>query len=128
MAFAVGNRARVKLSSAALAVGTLQPQPPLLGLVTQVSGSNITVTFAGAAPALVVDAAFLDQIEDALLATRQAWLNKVVLPTAYTDPGYTGRVVNVTLVDTVATALVRCLSNGLYYEMPVTLLTVLEDR
>ena len=47
-----GQRARVKLTSAAFTgvFGLLQPQPPLIGVVTTVSGPTITVNMGNGSP------------------------------------------------------------------------------
>jgi len=131
MAFTVGDRARVKLSSAALAAGTLQPQPPLIGLVTKVVGTTITVTFGGAADGLAVDDDFLDDITDTASVTRDAMLDKVVTgmlgATEYAS-AYTGRVVDIYDVDGATKVLIKSLLNGMYYELPIADVSIMGDR
>jgi len=85
MAFVVGNRARVKLTSTALSgsgLVVLNPQPPLLGVVQAIAGGggagdDITVLF-GDGKTLVVHGAFLDPIADLAALVRNAYLDKVV--------------------------------------------------
>jgi hypothetical protein len=137
MAFAVGDRARVRLSSAALAAGTLQPQPPLTGLVQDVTGTTITVSFGGAAPSIVVDADFLDQITDTVANIRNAMIDKIVVGiTAPVSPddaadyqsAYTGRVVDVYDVDGGRRVLIQAIENGMFYELPIANVDILGDR
>jgi len=143
MAFVVGNRARVKLSSAALAAGVLCPQPPLLGVVIAIAGGggaadNITVSFADGRE-VVVHGAFLDLIGDvASSVIRNGFLDRVVNgwitppnPPAAGVPymaAYTGRVVDVYTVDAAIKVLIAALQNGMFYELPVANVNILGDR
>jgi len=131
MPFAVGNRTRIKLSSAALLAGTLQPQPPVLGVVTKVVGTTISITVPGQAAVAALDASFLDQITDTLAATRNLYIDQVVTGSIAGQPyvdAYTGRVVDVYDVDGVTKVLICSLFNGMYFELPVTSVTVLGGR
>jgi hypothetical protein len=127
MAFAVGDRARVRLSSAALLAGTLQPQPPLIGLVQDVTGTTIKVSFGGAAAGITVDAAFLDQITDLAPNIRNALIDKVVLGLGY-QSAYTGRVVDAYIVDGDFKVLVQVLENEMFYELLFLNVDILGDR
>ena len=108
MAFAAGSRCRVNLVSAGVSQGVLQPQPPVIGVVTDVTGTTITADM-GPGNTLVEDAANLDEISDASPDERDAFIDKVVtgwitVPNPpipgkpYTDP-YTGRVVDIYVVN-----------------------------
>ena len=143
MVFVVGNRARVRLSSTALAAGVLCPQPPLLGVVIAIAGGggdadNITVSLADGRE-IIVHGAFLDLIGDVASATiRNGFLDRVVNgwitppnPPAAGVPymaAYTGRVVDVYTVNDASTVLVKTLQNGTYYELPVANVNILGDR
>jgi hypothetical protein len=143
MAFVVGNRARVKLSSTALAAGVLCPQPPLLGVVIAIAGGggdgdNITVSFADGRQ-VVVHGAFLDLIADIGSSTvRNGLLDKAVNgwitppnpPTAGVPymSSYTGRIVDVYTVNGATKVLVAALQNGMFYELPIANVNILGDR
>ncbi len=147
MAFVVGNRARVKLTSAALdadVLGILCPQPPLLGVVIAIAGGGgdadaITVAFAGGREISVLGAA-LDLIGDIASSTiRNGFLDRVVNgwitppnpPTAGVPymSSYTGRVVDVYTVNgNQGSLLVAALENGMFYELPVANVNILGDR
>ena len=143
MAFVVGNRARVKLSSTALAAGSLCPQPPLLGVVQAIAGGggdadNITVGFENGKQIVVLGAA-LDLIGDIASSTvRNGFLDRVVNgwitppnpPAAGVSymSSYTGRIVDVYTVNAALTVLIAALQNGMFYELPVTDVNILGDR
>jgi hypothetical protein len=144
MAFVVGNRARVKLSSTALAAGVLCPQPPLLGVVIAAAGGGgdadaITVLL-GDGREIVVLGAYLDLIADVASSTiRNGFLDRVVNgwitppnPPAAGVPymsSYTGRVVDVYNVPVVGdSVLVAALQNGMFYELPIANVNILGDR
>lgn len=144
MAFVVGNRARVKLSSAALFAGSLCPQPPLLGVVIASAGGggdtdNITVSFADGRQ-VVVEGAFLDLVADIGSSTlRNGFIDKVVNgwitppnpPTAGVPymSSYTGRVAGAYNVPGVGdSVLVEALQNGMFYELPLANVNILGDR
>lgn len=143
MAFVVGNRARVRLSSGALDAGRLCPQPPLLGVVIAIAGGggdddDITVAFADGRE-VVVHGRFLDLIADIGSSTvRNGLLDKVVNgwitppnpPAAGVSymSSYTGRIVDVYTVDAAMTVLVAALQNGMFYELPVANVNILGDR
>jgi len=142
MAFAAGSRARVKLTSAAFtgAFGLLQPQPPLIGVVTDVTGTTITVDM-GNGTALVEDQTVLDEIGDAPVAPlniRDLYIDKVVngwiTPPAPPVAGvpysssYTGRVVDVYTVNAAVYVLIQSLLNGMFYELPMANVNVLAGR
>jgi len=140
MAFTVaGQRARVKLTSAAFtgAFGLLQPQPPLIGVVTDVTGTTITVDM-GNGTAIVEDATNLDEIGDVTTLDRDIYIDKVVngwiTPPSPPAAGvsysssYTGRVVDVYTVNAAVYVLIRSLLNGMFYELPDANINVLANR
>lgn len=134
---AVGDRARVRLSSAALAALTLQPQPPLTGLIQDDTGTTLTVSFGGAAPGIVVDEAFLDLITDTAANVRNAYIDKIVVgitgPVVLADAddyqsAYTGRIVDVYTVNGSPRVLVQVTENGMFYELFLANVRILGDR
>jgi len=143
MAFVVGSRARVKLSSPALAAGVLCPQPPLLGVVQAITGGGgdadtITVAFADGRVVAVLGAA-LDLIGDvASSVIRNGFLDRVVNgwitppnPPAAGVPymsSYTGRITDVYTVNGADTVLVAALQNGMFYELLTANVNILGDR
>jgi hypothetical protein len=140
MAAALGDRVRVKLSSAvpALSPNVLQPQPPTIGIVTLL-GSPLQVAFAGKSLAAVPEAD-LDVLKVTSALLRDEVIDKVVtgirVPATATTPAipysseYTGRVVDIYDVDSVnnTQVLIRTLSNGAYYELPFLKVLPLENR
>ncbi len=154
MAIAVGDRVRPKLTSATLVAGHLNPQPPVLAVVTRIvatEGADLIIatvadngiTWAINASALVPsgvreDALDLITAPDAL--TRQAFMDKVVVGLKEaSDPSvpditvqfsneYVGEVVDVYVVNGgTARVLIRT-ANGLYYEMPITHIALVPNR
>jgi len=141
MAFVAGDRVRVKLSTVgSLAPGTLQPQPPLVGVVTAAAAGVNDVTFSGQEALTGVPDAALDKITDtASPIPRDVFLDKVVVgiltaatatkPLVPYSDAYIGRVVDVYDVNNGTTkVLIRSLSNGMYYELPFASVFVLGDR
>jgi len=156
MALVVGNRVRPRLTSSTLgAVSRLQPQPPTLGVVTQVTDGDPDVilatfaetgiTFSNNASALVPTGCrddALDLIEAPSDLIRTTYMNKVVVGLRAVDPApplpvpdlnvysqeYIGRVVDVFNVNGVATVLIKSLSNGMYYELPIVRVRLLTNR
>jgi hypothetical protein len=142
MAFVAGDRVRVKLSTVgSLAPGTLQPQPPLVGVVTAAAPGVNDVTFSGQEALTGVPDAALDKITDTASPIQLAvFLDKVVVgiavPATATKPlvpysdAYIGRVVDVYDVNAPGSTkvLIRSLSNGMYYELPFPSVHPLEDR
>jgi hypothetical protein len=142
MAVAVGDRVRVKLTSGAPLVpqGTVQPQPPTIGVATLVAGVGPTdlvdVAFAGRS--IQVEQQHLDALTAVSAINRSVYMDKVVTGT-FTDAlssaerpyvsEYTGRVVDLYLVDLLSSvALIKALSNDMYYELPLESVRVLGDR
>jgi hypothetical protein len=134
MAFAVQDRVRVKLTSAAFtgASGLLQPQPPLFGRITTLVGTTADV-LTEQGDTLQALTTFLNQITAASLAFRQALLYKIVVGLASASgpafgDAYVGRVVDVFVSDGDTRVLIKTLSNGMYYEVPATMVAILGDR
>lgn len=133
MAFAVQDRVRVKLTSAAFTgnSGVLQPQPPRFGRITKLVGTTADV-ITEEGDTTQTDTAFLDQVTAASSAFREALLYKIVVGLKSTSgpqygAAYVGRVVDVFVTD-VPRLLIKTLSNGMYYEVPATLVDILKDR
>jgi len=138
MAFAPGVRARVKLAGLGLPSGSVNPQPPVIGVV-QSYAAPVVVVLMEDGRLLTTDDTFLDEITAEIPQVSNLYLDKVVVGIAvpatattaavlYSDE-YIGRVVDVYKVRPVLTVLVRSLSNGMYYELAaLTEVFVLEDR
>jgi len=153
MAIAVGDRVRPKLTSSTLVAGHLNPQPPVLAVVTRiVAGSpNLIIatvadngiTWAINASALATSGVredALDPITAPDVPTRQAFMDKVVVGLKEaSDPSvpditvqfsneYVGEVVDVYVVSGgTARVLIRT-ATGLYYEMPITHIAPVPNR
>jgi hypothetical protein len=139
MAFAPGVRARVKLAGLGLFSGSVNPQPPLVGVV-QSYAAPVVVVLMEDGRLLTTDDTFLDEITATLPTSFvNTLLDKVVVGIAapaapplaavlYSDE-YIGRVVDVYSVGGTPKALVCSLSNGMFYELAaLTDVFVLEDR
>lgn len=140
MAFAIGSRARVRLVQTGVLGTPLNPQPPVLGVVTQLDTPNpgdVTVAVPWGAE-YTEDEAFLDEIKEADALTRGAFVDKVVSawitpPSSgvdgvpYSDP-YTGRVVDVYYLNGSPAVLILSLSTGMFYELPIAAVHVIGDR
>lgn len=152
MAIAVGDRVRPKLSSATLAVGHLNPQPPVLAVVTRIVAgvpNLIIATVADNGITWAINASALQTSgvrEDALdlitapdAITRAAFMDKVVVGLKEaSDPNvpditvqfsneYVGEVVDVYVVNGSTRVLIRT-TLGLYYEMPITNIALVPNR
>jgi hypothetical protein len=146
MAIAVGDRVRPRLSSSTLGAFQLNPQPPVLAVVTRVialEGPNDIVatvaengiTWAMNASTLApegVDESSLDQITAPDTATREAFIDKVVVGVksdGTTEYGaeYIGVVIDVYVVNGTAAVLVKT-QTGLFYELPATRVVVVPFR
>jgi hypothetical protein len=138
MAFAPGVRARVKLAGLGLSSGSVNPQPPLVGVV-QSYAAPVVVVLMEDGRLLTADDTFLDEITAEIPQVSNLYLDKVVVGIAvpatattaavlYSDE-YIGRVVDVYKVGPVLTVLVRSLSNDMFYELAALAeVFVLEDR
>lgn len=140
MAFAPGVRARVKLAGLGLSSGSVNPQPPLVGVVQSYAAPAVVVLMEDGR-LLTTDDTFLDEIVATAPLVANQYLDKVVVGIAvpatattaavlYSDE-YIGRVVDVYDVGFAGAtkALIRSLSNGMYYELAaLTEVVVLEDR
>lgn len=140
--FAPGNRARVKLSGLGLASGSVNPQPPLVGVVQAIdapAADAVTVLMEDGRLLQVDNYGALDKITATASLVVNIYLDKVVngwavQPAAnvagvpYSDE-YIGRVVDVYDLPVLGThVLIRSLSNGMYYELPFASVFPLEDR
>jgi hypothetical protein len=126
---AAGQRVRVKLTSAAFTgvYGLLQPQPPLVGVVTDVTTGTATVDM-GNGTTLAVATTVLDEVSAPSTTTvRDTYLDKIVNGVGYTS-SYTGRVVDVYGVNGADSVLVQALANGMFYELLVAEVAVLANR
>lgn len=138
MAFAVGDRCRVRLTSTALAASRVQPQPPLIGVVTRMNGGAASIVFADGTVLLAVNPAFLEKLTAPSADERNAVIDKIVNGVNPAGDQFssemTGRVVDVYGVqpgasgDVATRVLVQTLNDGPYYEMAYTDLMVIEDR
>ncbi len=132
MAIAVGDRVRVRLTSAALgAVSRLQPEPPVLGVCTRVNGGAVSVLFKNGqalAGATEVIPAGLDKLTDASSPTVAALQGRMVVGISaqgqrYHDP-FIGTVDSMYTVQpggsgaTEERVLIKT-ATGLYYEVAV---------
>lgn len=138
MAFAPGVRARVKLSGPSLLAGSVNPQPPLIGVVQTYIAPLVGLLMEDGRT-LTVDEAFLDEINPTAALLANTLIDKVVVGTAvpgtattapvpYSDE-YIGRVADVYNVGlSIANVLVCSLSNGMYYELAYADVIPLEDR
>jgi hypothetical protein len=134
MPVAVGNRVRVKLATTVTA--TVQPQPPTIGVATKKTATTIDAAFAG--KSINVDETHLEAITESDVTVRGIYIDKVVTgiiaAATATKPlvpyvsEFTGRIVDVYNVDAAPRMLVRALSNGMYYELPLASVHILEDR
>lgn len=153
MAIAVGDRVRPKLTSSTLGAGHLNPQPPVLAVVTRIvaGAPNLIIatvadngiTWAINASALMASGVredALDLVTPPDVLTRQAFMDKVVVGLKEaSDPDvpditvqfsneYVGEVVDVYVVNGgIARLLIRT-ANGLYYEMPITHIALVPNR
>lgn len=138
MAFAVGDRARVRLSSAALSDSKVQPQPPRIGVVTRVVGGPpdvIDLVFEDG-KVLNIAATFLDEVRDAQAATITAFQGRVAVGTRASaqfsqalrgnvidlygiDPGGAGAFTDFVLIKP---------KTGPWYEVAATAAVVIGDR
>ena len=133
------------MSSSALASFILNPQPPVLAVVTQITTGPPDKVFATVAENGItwsinasslspngVDAASLDQITAPDPTTRDALIDKYVvgleadLETQYSFE-FSGTVIDVYVVNGVSTVLVKT-ATGFFYELPVTRISVLTNR
>lgn len=151
MAIAVGDRVRPRLTSSTLSASRLNPQPPILGVVTFIvagapnkifatvadNGITWTVNASTLSPAGVSESS-LDQITAPDPTVRDAFIDKVVVgfKSAVSDPPdlsdqfaseYIGIVVDVYAVNSVQTVLIRT-SSGMFYELPYTRVAFLPFR
>jgi hypothetical protein len=138
MAFAPGVRARVKLAGLGLSSGSVNPQPPLVGVV-QSYAAPVVVALMEDGRLLTTNDTFLDEIVATPSLIANIYLDKVVVGVAvaatattafvpYSDE-YIGRVVDVYDIGVGSTrVLIRSLSNGMYYELAAADVHVLEDR
>lgn len=115
---AAGQRARVKLTSTAF-TGALQPQPPLIGVVTDFA-AGVAYVDMGNGTVLVENVTVLDLIEAPAAPVRDAYIDKVVNGAGYSS-SYTGRVVDVYDVNAIPSVLIQSLLNGMFYELPIAL-------
>jgi hypothetical protein len=151
MAIAVGDRVRPRLSSSALAASRLNPQPPILGVVTRIVAGAPNLIFATIADNGItwsinasalspngVSESSLDQITAPDPTIRDAFIDKVVVGfrSAISDPldlseqytsEYIGIVVDVYNVNAVATVLIKT-QTGVFYELPITRVAILPFR
>lgn len=151
MAIAVGDRVRPKLSSTTLAANRLNPQPPVIGVVTRIVAGSPNSIFATIAENGItwsinastlspngVSESSLDQITAPNGTIRDAFIDKVVVGfrSAVSDPidlseqyssEYIGIVVDVYNVNGVASVLVKT-GSGMFYELPVTRVAILPFR
>jgi hypothetical protein len=140
--FAPGDRARVKLSGLGLSSGSVNPQPPLVGVVQKIDSpapDAVTVLMEDGRLLQVDSYTFLDKITPTPSVIANTLLDKVVNGIAvpatattaavpYSDE-YIGRVGDVYDVNLTTKALIRSLSNGMYYELAaLSEVFVLEDR
>jgi hypothetical protein len=136
MSVAVGNRVRVKLAITASVGVAVQPQPPTIGIATRKVATTIDAAFAG--KSINVDETHLEAITESDVTVRGIYIDKVVTgiiaAATATKPlvpyvsEFTGRIVDVYNVDAAPRMLVRALSNGMYYELPLASVHILEDR
>lgn len=152
MAIVVGDRVRPKLTSTTLGTDHLNPQPPVLAVVTRIEAGAPDIIFAtvadngttwsnnaSAIQAQGVRADALDQITSPDAAVKQAFMDKVVVGMKSTPAAgqpeievqysseYVGEVVDVFNVNGSARVLIRT-NAGLYYELGFTRVSVLPNR
>ncbi len=129
-----GIRVRVKLVSAAFtgAFGFLQPQPPIFGRLTALSGSTAEV-LTERGRVVRVGTSSLEEIQAASQLTLETWLDKIVVGRLTPvgprfGDGYIGRVAGVFVVAGSIRVLIKLLTNGMYYEMPQDLVQLVKGR
>ena len=141
--FAPGDRARVRLAAVGLLSGSVNPQPPIIGVVQKIdspAADAVTVLMEDGRLLQVDNYNLLDKITPTLPTSfANTLFDKVVVGIAvpattttaavlFSDE-YIGRVVDVYDVGGTSRVLVRSLSNGMYYELlSLTEVFVLEDR
>lgn len=133
------------MSSSALSSFILNPQPPVLAVVTQITTGPPDLVFGTVAEngitwtnnasnlsANGVDSLSLDQITAPDALTRAALIDKFVV--GLKDDGETqysfefaGTVIDVYVVNGVASVLVKT-STGFFYELPVIRILILPNR
>jgi len=133
------------MSSSALSSFVLNPQPPVLGVVTEIvtgppdtaiatiadNGITWAINASNLSP-LGVDVASLDQITAPDALTRAALIDKFVVgvaddfETQYSFE-FAGTVIDVYVVSGVASVLVKT-PTGFFYELPVTRILILPNR
>lgn len=123
MAIGIGSMVAVKISSAALALGSISHQPPAFG-VSETASTPFTVTWGDGSRVASIPATSLDEIITANTPTL-ALVGQVVTK-LNRDAAYSGVVVDayarvsVTASPTIGTTqmvLVKCLATGAFLEM-----------
>lgn len=121
MAIGIGSMVAVKISSAALALGSISHQPPAFG-VSETASTPFTVTWGDGSRVASIPATSLDEIITANTPTL-ALVGQVVTK-LNRDAAYSGvvvdayaRVATSPVASTTQMVLVKCLATGAFLEM-----------